>query len=215
MNSNNSAFTRKWPQSLILDRQLLLTCHLCLGHISAVFCALHAAWPINTPHNFTSVNTGFFYIVPHDELLLNFFTLSRKGKPPVPGNSKDRADYLLALFQEKRRGHVFRRRGVSRCACMRLLTGRSGWTEKAGPYGFTHWKQPPVTFLHTHTYTLTGKHTHTHTGTDRGSPPARETPPPPPHSSAQDRTPHSHTLFGYLSLHFNAWVNRPSSTTFG
>ncbi len=119
----------------------------------------------------------------------NFFTLSRRDPTSTrkqPG--KGHADYLLAICQERARASVLCARVCARAserACVRVFTGRTSERRRRSltNIGFTHWKQPPVTFLHTRTRSL--RHI---------------SPPPPPHSSAQDRNPHTFWILFFFGF---------------
>lgn len=97
-------------------------------------------------------------IVPYVELLT--FSPCREGNPPVPGNRAAKVTLIIYWQSAK-----WRRESASTCACsprartyrtcasVRVFTGRT--SERRGRsltnIGFTHWKQPPLTFP-PHTY---------------------------------------------------------------
>lgn len=126
--------------------------------------------------------------------VLNALTLSRSEPTSTrKQHGKGHADYLLAICQggARARASVLCVRACG-CVCarararsVRVFTGRT--SERRGRsltnIGFTHWKQPPITFLHTR----------------RGSLRHRS----PSHSSAQERNPHTLWIL-FFFLDFNA-----------
>lgn len=102
------------------------------------------------------------------------FHLVNKGTHQYQETARQRSRRLFI-------GNLPRQR-ASTCVCplrvrdrsVRVFTGRASERRRRSltNIGFTHWKQPPITFLHTRRGSL--RHSS-----------------PPPHSSAQERNPHT------------------------